>query len=80
MNEAIPANYIEQSGLALQPLGRPILEQTKNILIFVGVKLWSGVKKVWNYLKEQNELAIEHHRALQNAKDEFYLKNYWCIR
>ncbi len=80
MNEAIPATYIQTNVLELQPVGRVILTKTKAIFIFVGGKIWRGLKRVWQYLVEQNELAAEHHRALQMAKDEFYVKNYWCIR
>ncbi len=80
MNEVMPANYIQTTVLEIRPVSRAILAKAKSILIFVGTKLWLGLKKVWQYLVEQNDLAAEHHRALQMAKDEFYVKNYWCIR
>jgi len=31
---------------------------------------------VWKWIKHQNDLAIEHHKAVEAAKDEFYRKHY----
>lgn len=80
MNETIQVIGIKANQMAIGEGVELFLERLRKALIYVGKKIRLGLKRVWEYLKEQDRLATEHHRALQLAKDEFYTKNYWCIR
>ena len=58
------------------PNGRRSVDNLKEL----SQVIWKWIKRIWNYLKEQNEIAIQHHKAIQARRDEFYAKHYWHIR
>ena len=80
MNEAIQIIGINPKHGVSDQMLIEFWRRLKLAMIYVGVKLKKGLKYVWDYLKEQDRLAHEHYQALQEAKDQFYAKNYWCIR